>query len=126
MLGYEDGMIPHRGLLPIVGRPRRGQSLGDKVLGVLLDNRSIVPGQIRRILRVQPKTLAESRSLQIGKQCVQFLHCSEGGPLKLFNGGRHLAVAVHAPLHRGPTLDQPAIDGLNLGALLLMYVSAHR
>ncbi len=74
MLGYEDGMPPHRRLPTIVLRLGVSQPLDNEAPAVLQDDGDGFLLQIRRFLDPEPKATAEFALPQGYKQLVQVSH----------------------------------------------------
>ena len=74
MLGDEDGMIPHRGLLAVVGWLRVGQTALDELPGVLKDSVETALAQIVGLLAAQSKAAAKPRPTQRRKQFIHVAH----------------------------------------------------
>ena len=68
MLGYKDRMFFHRCLLAILFRQCRGQTLLDKITGVLLDYRKALVLKIGQLSTAKLESTAELRLCQSGKQ----------------------------------------------------------
>ena len=64
MLGHEDGMAPHGGLLSVVGDIGGSQTLGDEILGVLPDHRQTLLPDVFPVLFAEMKPGPEVRFLQ--------------------------------------------------------------
>ena len=75
MLGYEDGVIPHWGLLSIVDGVRGGKTLDDELARVLQDRRQAFFRQICTFVSAQAKAGSEFRS---GQSCEEFIDVTHG------------------------------------------------
>ncbi len=49
MLGFEDGVAAHRGLLPVIARPGRGYAAGDEIGSVIFDGFDAFGGNVGTI-----------------------------------------------------------------------------
>jgi hypothetical protein len=74
MLGYEDGMPPHRRLPTIVLRLGVTQPLDNEASAVLQDDGEGLLVQVRRFLCPKPKATAELALRQGCKQLVRVAH----------------------------------------------------
>lgn len=74
MLRYKYRMSTHGRLLAVIGNHCRGQSLRNKVFGMVKDGGQAFLLQVMQVFIIELKTGAEPGALQGLKQGIQFAH----------------------------------------------------
>lgn len=73
VLGDEDRMSPHRGLVSVIVRKGRGQACADKLLGMVSDGRKPLSFDVAALRGPKPETAPEVRSGESRKEPFQHL-----------------------------------------------------